>query len=87
MECLNEEKVRQIIEETVSEWEGDNVFDGLLILSKYRGSGGVIEGSGRDEIYSISVDTAIENGITEEAVKELALLDWRIQDDYFYTFT
>ena len=79
------EEFETIFEETDSDWNGDNAFQGLTIIRKYI-SGTVLCGADHDIIYSANVETLIESGITEEDVKNLALLNWMIQDEYLACF-
>ena len=61
----------------------DNALAGLDILKKYTDSDmSVIKGASHDVIYSISVEQAIKNGITEDEVKRLNDLNWMLEDDY-----
>ena len=78
MEKLTEEKFKEIFEKTESKWEGDNAFQGLQILSKYTDN--LIQGVGRDVIWSVDLDEIIDLGISEEDVEKLALLNWMIED-------
>lgn len=71
------EEIEQIFYDTKSNWEGDNAFQGLQILSKYTDK--VIIGAGHDIIWSVSVDEIVDLGITEEDVTKLALLNWMIE--------
>jgi len=80
------DEVLEIFENTESKWEGDNCLEGLNILKKYA-KNNVIEGAGKDVVFSIDVEEAIENGITKEDCEKLALLNWHIKDcDYFACF-
>jgi hypothetical protein len=67
--------------------KGDRTLLGLKILSKYApGEYSVICHAEHDIIYSIGVDTAIENGITEEEVIELRHCNWMIDEGAFAKF-
>ena len=78
------EEILKIFEDTESDIrdKGDNAFLGLQILSKYSKS--LIEGADHDIIYSISLETAIEAGITDEDVTSLAILNWMLYDDEYF---
>jgi hypothetical protein len=78
-------KLNKIFDETESEWEGDNAFKGLLILSKYTDY--VLHAAEHDEIYSCDVADVIDK-ITEEDAIALAKLNWMIdsQHDCFTCF-
>jgi hypothetical protein len=66
-------------------WNGDNAFKGLQILSKYTDD--LIQGAGKDVIYSCDVDVLIEGGITEKEAIELRDLNWMVEfDDYLACF-
>jgi len=58
-------------------WEGDSIFKGLIILSKYTDN--LIQGAGNDIIYSEVISVLIEKGITKEDCIELRKLNcWMI---------
>lgn len=63
------------------EWEGDNAYQGLTIISKYTDV--LIQGAIKDVIYSEDIEVLIEKGITEEDVKELRRLNWHIEDQTY----
>jgi len=82
---LTIERIEEIFEVTISKWDGDNAWQGLQILSKYTDN--LIQGANHDVIYSMDVDEAIEKGITEEDVTQLASLNWMIDEgSYFACF-
>lgn len=81
MANITKEEFKAIFEKDSGSWEGDNVFQGLQILSKYTQN--LIEGACRDEIYSEYIDELIEAGITKEDVEELRRLNWMIEDDSY----
>lgn len=76
---MNSEKLNKIFEETKSNWEGDNAFQGLQILSKY--SDNVICSAEHDIIYSVVVADIID-AITEEDAIALAKLNWMIDSEF-----
>lgn len=75
-------------ENIISAWEGDNAFQGLLIINKYIGymQNALIAGASHDEIQSVDVEDLINAGITEEDVISLRKLNWMINDDYLACF-
>lgn len=75
---LTVETVHGIFEETNSKWDGDNALKGLLILNKYFDN--VLIAAEHDKIYSVGVEQAIEKGITENDIIELAKLNWMLED-------
>lgn len=75
---ITQEEIEQIFNEVDSNWEGDNAFQGLQILSKYTSN--LIQCASKDTIYSIDVDEIIELGITKEDVIKLSLLNWMIEE-------
>lgn len=84
MKNITREEIEQIFDDVDSNWEGDNAFQGLQILSKYTDK--LIQGAGHDTIYSIDIDDVIELGITKEDVTKLSLLNWMIEEDCFACF-
>lgn len=76
---MTEERFIELMEEDISaDWEGDNAYKGLTILSKYTED--LIQGARHDTIWSEDIDVLIEKGITEEDVKELRRLNWRVDE-------
>lgn len=78
---MTKERFIEIFENTDSEWEGDNCFQGLQIIAKYTDH--IVNGAGHDEIWSEEVDILIEKGITEEDILALAKLNWWIEDNTY----
>jgi len=74
------EKIEEIFNNADPDWDGDNAYLGLQILSKYTDK--VVQGADHDIIYSEDVDILIEKNITEDDVKKLAKLNWFIYDEY-----
>jgi hypothetical protein len=68
------------------DWDGDNAFQGLVIIAKYLPKSGLICGAGHDVIFSVGVDELIESGITSEDANKLRSLNWMIDDDYMSCF-
>ncbi len=81
------EKFIEIFDNTDSDWTGDNAVKGLLILCTILDPNEheLIEGAGHDEIWGPQLETLIEAGITEDQVKQLALLNWSIEDSEYLT--
>lgn len=78
---MTKERFKEIFENTESEWEGDNCFQGLQIIAKYTDH--IVNGVGDDEVRSEDIDFLIEKGITEEDVKALAKLGWMIEGNSY----
>jgi len=81
---MTTEKIIEIFETTDGKWEGDKAFQGLQILSKYSDDD-VLKGANHDVIYSIDLEEAIKNGISEEDVVKLALLNWHLENDEYFS--
>ena len=75
---MTREKLEKIFEEIEPDWEGDNAFQGLQILSKYTKF--LIHGAEHDIIYSEDVDEIVDKMSEEDAVN-LRKLNWMIDDD------
>lgn len=73
-----------IMDETESDWDGDNAFKGLVILSKYTTN--LVQAAEHDKIWSISVEEIVELGITKEDVIKLGKLNWMIEEDSLACF-
>lgn len=83
---MTRERLEQIFEETKSDsnWEGDNAFRGLQILSKYTDN--LIQGAEHDIIYSCDIETVIED-LSEKHAIALAKLNWMLHDgEHFACF-
>ena len=81
---MTHERLEQIFEETESEWEGDNAFQGLQILSKYTDN--LIQGADHDIIYSCDIGEIVEE-LSEKHAIALAKLNWMLHDgEYFACF-
>jgi hypothetical protein len=78
---MTEERFIEIMEGDNRNWEGDNAYQGLQILSKYTDN--LVHGADHDIIYSASIDTLIEAGITEEDVIKLRDLNWMVEDEMY----
>ena len=78
---MNVQTFKEIFNEVDSKWEGDNAYQGLQILSKYTDN--LIQGAGHDIIYGPGIEKMIEAGITEDDVRELARLNWMVEDDEY----
>lgn len=80
------EEILKIMEEDVeTHWDGDNAMQGLKILEKYS-SKDVLCAAQHDQIYSINVELAAKNGITEEECKHLRSINWMVEEDCFSCF-
>ncbi len=68
----------EIFKDEETTWDGDNAFQGLLIIKKYFDiyKTDIITGASHDEIFSVDVDVLIESGITKEDAKRLRKLNW-----------
>lgn len=78
---MTREEFEQILEEdNAGTWEGENAFQGLVIINKYLPNVGV-EAAQHDIIYSAGVDEILEAGITIDDAKKLRDLNWMIQED------
>jgi hypothetical protein len=75
---MTEDRFEEIFQEDSGDWEGDNAYQGLQIIAKY--SDNVLQGAGRDIIWSENIEELIESGITEEDVIKLRELNWMIHD-------
>lgn len=85
MKKITPDKMREIFrEDCEGDWEGDNAFQGLVILSKYTQN--LIVAAEHDMIYSASIYELIELGITEKDCKNLRDLNWMIQCDTMACF-
>ena len=81
---MTREKLEKIFEEIEPDWEGDNAFQGLQILSKYTKN--LIHDAEHDIIYSEDVDEIVDKMSEEDAVN-LRKLNWMIYDgEYFACF-
>ena len=78
------EEIEKIFNEVESNWEGDNAFQGLQILSKYTDN--LVQGAEHDKIWSACLDDIITLGITKEDITKLAKLNWMIDEDCLACF-
>ena len=76
------EKIFNYIE---PKWEGDNAFQGLLIIAKYIDpmKKDTIIAAKYDYICSVSVKELCEAGITKEDVIDLRKLNWSIEYEHY----
>lgn len=88
MEKVNYEEVEKIFEDGSVDWNGDNVFQGLMIIAKYIDpkNKDIIKGADHDVIYSEDVQILIDLGMKKEEFKSLAELNWSIEDGYLQCF-
>jgi|TARA_Y100000310_G_scaffold12531_2_gene12905 hypothetical protein len=75
---MTRELFEKIFEETGGNWSGDNCFAGLKIIAKYTNN--IVQAAEHDEVFSEYIDKLVENNITKEDVKSLALLNWSISE-------
>lgn len=71
-------------DDIISDLEGDNIFMGLQVLSKYTNN--LITHAEHDQIWSEGVEEVLEAGITSEDVKKLSGFNWMIDEDSFSHF-
>lgn len=76
---MERERLEEIFDETESNWEGDNAYQGLQILAKYTTN--LIHGAEHDKIYGEDIDLLLEAGLTEEDAIALAKLNWMIDSE------
>lgn len=83
-EKITRERLEQIFEDKETNWKGDNAFQGLQIIAEYFDikNKTILAAAGREVIYSVDVDEAIEAGLTEEDANKLAELNWMIDEDF-----
>ena len=78
-------ELEEIMEKDVGgNWEGDNAFEGLKILSKYTYN--LIQGASHATVYSMEAEQALKKGLTKEDAIKLRAYNWMIEDDYFACF-
>jgi uncharacterized protein YihD (DUF1040 family) len=77
------ERLEEIFEKIESNWDGDNAFQGLQILSKYTKN--LIQSAEHDVIYSCSIDDVIDE-LTEQDATDLAKLNWHFDFGNFACF-
>lgn len=76
IEIMNDESIEADINNV-----DDNAWEGLKILSKYAKN--LIQGAGHDVIWGPNIEDLVENGITEDDVRELRKLNWMIEDESY----
>jgi len=81
---ITREEIEDIFNDVKSQWDGDNAFKGLQILSKYTDK--LIIGATHDKIWSADIDEIIELGITKDDIIELSKLNWMTEDENFACF-
>jgi hypothetical protein len=86
---ITEERFLEIMQDDESsfavDWKGDNAIQGLQIIAKYMDPSvhTLIEGAGRDVIWSVNVEDLVKADITEEDVIALRKLNWVVDDDTY----
>ena len=86
---MNREELEKIFDEKKAKWDGDNTFQGLLIISKYFDikNKNILGAAEHDIIYSVRIDEALQAGLTTEDAEALAKLNWMISEcDCFACF-
>lgn len=77
---MEREELEKIFEDTESKWDGDNAFQGLIIIRKYFPDKDIICGADHDIIYSVDVDDMLEAGLSEKDAIALRKLNWMLHD-------
>lgn len=78
---MTREELEKVFENEETKWEGDNAFQGLVILSKYAKKNDTLIGTGHEVIYSLDIDEALKNGLTKEDADKLRLLNWMLDSE------
>jgi len=78
------EEFIEIFDTVDSNWDGDGVLQGALLISKYidMKTTNIIRGVSHGIIYSIDVTELIDAGITKEDVVKLCKLNWMVDSNY-----
>ena len=82
-QVLKREELEKIFEETKSNYVGDNVFQGLLIIGNYINNfkKDVVVAVAHDILYSVEIDELLDFGLTKKDAFILAELGWMLDDD------
>ena len=82
---MTNEEFIEVFENEETNWEGDNAFQGLMIIAKYIDpiKNDIICAGEHDIIYSVDIEKLIEAGITLEDANKLRELNWIIEDDSY----
>lgn len=75
---MTKERLQEIFNKTESNWDGDNAFKGMQILSKYNDY--ILRASEHDIVYCGDIEECLEKGMTEEDAIQLAKLNWSIDE-------
>jgi len=80
---IRREELEELFADKVCKWEGDNAFQGLLILAKYVDitKKYLLTNAGHDIVYSIGIDEALELNISREDWEALARLNWMLDEE------
>lgn len=82
---MTKERLKQIFDKTEAEWNGDNAFQGLQILSKYFDN--LIIAAEHDIIYGPGITDEFLEQFTEEDAVALRKLNWMLEyDEQFACF-
>jgi len=81
---MNREEFEKVFDNEDTNWDGDNTFQGLVIIAKYIDikENDIIAGVEHDILYSVDIDDIIDNGITIEDAIKLRELNWMIEEDF-----
>jgi len=81
---MNREEFEKVFDNEDTNWDGDNTFQGLVIIAKYIDikENDIIAGVEHDILYSVDVDDIVDNGITLEDAIKLRKLNWMIEEDF-----
>ena len=81
---MTQEELKAIFEETESDWDGDNVMQGLLIIAKYFDSKKetTMISVGYKILYSVDIQAIIDKGLTKEDAVKLRGLNWMIESKF-----
>jgi hypothetical protein len=73
---MTREQLEKIFDNDETQWEGDNAFQGLQILSKYTDN--LIQAAEHDIIFSEGIEKVLDAGLTEEDADALRKLNWML---------
>jgi hypothetical protein len=82
------DEVVEVLRNKNANWTGDNAYQGLQIIAKYFDPSvkDIITHANHDEIFSVGIQDALEAGMTDEDVQELARLNWSEDQERFHCF-
>ena len=81
-------ELSKIINDIDTDYSGDNIFKGLLIINKYFDveKKDIIGAVGHDIIYSVDADELLNAGLTEVDAISLAKLGWMVSEECLSCF-